>query len=107
MRSGSGGIAMAAALVAALVAATPAWAETVRLEVAGEAPASAEDARTRALDAAFAEAVSQALGRLVEASVQRQRSEEAAAHTLETGRRVLRETQQAAQVIIPLPVGQS
>jgi hypothetical protein len=90
MRSGSGGIAMAAALVAALVAATPARAETVRLEVAGEAPASAEDARTRALDAAFAEAVSQALGRLVEASVQRQRSEDIARVTVRRARRFVR-----------------
>jgi hypothetical protein len=88
MRTGSLGIAMAAALLAALAVATPAWAEDpVRLEVAGEAPASAQDARTRALDAAFAEAVTQALPRLVAPQVQRQRSEDIGRVTVRRARR--------------------
>jgi hypothetical protein len=81
---------MAVALVAALAAAAPARAETVRLEVTGEAPAGAEDARTRALDAAFAEAVSQALARLVDAQVQRRRSEDIASVTVRRARRYVR-----------------
>ncbi|HWN70870.1 MAG TPA: hypothetical protein VNM90_24680 [Haliangium sp.] len=91
MRSGSGGIAMAVALVAALAAATPARAEDpVRLEVTGEAAAGAQDARTRALDAAFAGAVSQALERLVDAQVQRRRGEDIARVTVRRARRFVR-----------------
>lgn len=67
MRFGLRGIVMIAALAAVLAPAAVTWADTVRIQVAGEAPASAEDARTQALDAAFADAVAQALERLVDA----------------------------------------
>jgi hypothetical protein len=80
-----------AALVAGLAVGTaaPAWADTVRIEAVGEAPAGA-DARTRALDAAFVEAVTQALARMVDGSVQRQRSEDIARVTVRRARRYVR-----------------
>lgn len=90
MRFGSG-IAVVAALVVGLIVGTtaPAWADTARIEAAGEAPAGTE-ARTRALDAAFAEAVTQALARMVDGSVQRQRSEDIARVTVRRARRFVR-----------------
>ncbi len=86
---------MVAALVAGLAVGNvaPAWADTVRIEATGEAAAEASggtEARTRALDAAFAEAVTQALARLVDSSVQRQRSEDIARVTVRRARRFVR-----------------
>jgi hypothetical protein len=86
---------MVAALVAGLAigSAAPAWADTVRIEATGEAAAEATggtEARTRALDAAFAEAVTQALARLVDGSVQRQRGEDIARVTVRRARRFVR-----------------
>jgi hypothetical protein len=89
MRLGSG-IAVVTALVAGLAVGTaPAWADTVRIEAAGEAPAGT-DARTHALDAAFAEAVTQALARMIDAPAQRQRSEDIARVTVRRARRFVR-----------------
>lgn len=67
-------VAAVAALL--LCTAAPAAAETLRVETAGEAAASDAAARTQALDAAFAEAVSRALETLLPAAA-RQRHQAA------------------------------
>lgn len=92
MRYGLRGIVMTAALAAALApaAVTRAWAETVRIEVAGEAPASAADARTRALDAAFADAVSRALEQMVDADTLRRHRDAITDVTVRRARRFIR-----------------
>ncbi|ACY15921.1 hypothetical protein [Haliangium ochraceum] len=87
-------ILLSALALALLVALAPAPARaqsprapSVRVEAAGEAPQDAAEARTRALDAAFAEAVSATVADMVSGDVLRRQSDAIARVTTRRARR--------------------